>query len=114
MRAIFSKAAFFLAFLLCFAGPVQAAEINVMISGGFSAAYKQLVPKLEKMPGNRVETAYGPSMGDTPQAIPNRLERGEPADVVIMVGSAVDTLIKKGKVTANGRFDLAESVIGAA
>src|SRR5262249_19604826 len=71
-------------------------------------------PQFEKMTGHKVETAYGPSMGDTPQAIPNRLERGEPADVVIMVGSAVDTLIKKGKVTANGRFDLAESVIGAA
>jgi molybdate transport system substrate-binding protein len=31
-----------------------------------------------------------------------------------MVGSAVDALIKKGKVAANGRFDLADSFIGAA
>jgi molybdate transport system substrate-binding protein len=114
MRAIVSKAAFFLAFLSCCAGPAGAAEIKVMISGGFSAAYKQLVPQFETMTGHKVETAYGPSMGDTPQAIPNRLERGEPADIVIMVGSALDMLIKKGKVAADGRFDLAESVIGAA
>jgi molybdate transport system substrate-binding protein len=114
MRAIVSNAAFFLAFLLCCAGTAGAAEIKVMISGGFSAAYKQLVPQFEKMTGHKVETAYGPSMGDTPQAIPNRLERGEPADAVIMAGSAVDTLIKKGKVAANGRFDLAESIIGVA
>jgi molybdate transport system substrate-binding protein len=114
MRVSFSKAAFLLAFLWCFPGPLEAAEIKVMISGGFSAAYKQLVPQFESMTGHKVETAYGPSMGDTPQAIPNRLERGEHADVVIMAGSAVDALIKKGKVAANGRFDLAESIIGAA
>src|SRR5262249_50543994 len=71
-------------------------------------------PQFEKMTGHKVETAYGPSMGDTPQAIPNRLERGEPADVVIMASPGLDTLIKKGKIPANGRFDLAESIIGAA
>jgi molybdate transport system substrate-binding protein len=114
MRASFSKVAFLFACLLCFAAPAGAAEIKVMISGGFSAAYKQLVPEFEKMTGHKVETAYGPSMGDTPQAIPNRLERGEPADAVIMVGSAVDTLIKKGAIAPNGRYDLAESVIGLA
>ena len=63
--------------LIAAAGP-QRTDIIVMISGGFSAAYKQLVPQFEKMTGHKVETAYGPSMGDTPQAIPNRLERGEP------------------------------------
>jgi molybdate transport system substrate-binding protein len=114
MRRGLSKAALVFAFVSCFAAPLDAAEIKVMISGGFSAAYKQLVPEFEKMTGHKIETAYGPSMGDTPQAIPNRLERGEPADAVIMVGSAVDALIKKGKVAANGRFDLAESVIGVA
>jgi molybdate transport system substrate-binding protein len=111
MTARVLKAGFFLAFLWGIAGPVQGAEIKAMVSGGFTAAYKQLVPQFEKMTGHKVETAYGPSMGDTPQAIPNRLERGEQADVVIMVGYAVDALIKKGKVTANGRFDLAESTI---
>jgi molybdate transport system substrate-binding protein len=114
MRASFSKTAFFFALLLCFAGRLEAAEIRVMLSGGFSSAYKQLVPQFETMTGHKVETAYGPSMGDTPQAIPNRLERGEQADVVIMAGPALDALIKKGKVPASGRFDLAESIIGAA
>jgi molybdate transport system substrate-binding protein len=114
MTARIWKATLFLAFLWCCAGPAGAAEIKVMISGGFSSAFKQLVLQFEKMTGHKVETAYGPSMGDTPQAIPNRLERGEPADVVIMAGSAVDALIKKGKVAPNGRFDLADSIIGVA
>jgi molybdate transport system substrate-binding protein len=62
-----------------------ASEVHVMISGGFTAAYKELVPQFEKATGNTVVTAYGPSMGETPQAIPMRLARGEPADVLIMV-----------------------------
>jgi molybdate transport system substrate-binding protein len=56
----------------------------------------------------------GPSMGNTPQAIPARLQRGEPADVVIMVGYALDGLIKDGKVSAGSRVDLARSGIGMA
>jgi molybdate transport system substrate-binding protein len=85
-----------------------------MISGGFTAAYKELVPQFEKATGNTVVTAYGPSMGETPQAIPMRLARGEPADVLIMVGYALGDLISKGKVVADSRVDLADSPIGVA
>jgi molybdate transport system substrate-binding protein len=92
----------------------SAAEVHVMISGGFSAAYQQLVPQFEKATGNTVVTAYGPSMGETPQAIPMRLSRGEPADVLIMVGYALGDLIDKGRVAADSRVDLADSPIGIA
>lgn len=91
-----------------------AAEVHVMISGGFSAAYKELVPAFEKATGNTVVTAYGPSMGETPQAIPMRLSRGEPADVLIMVGYALDDLAAKGKVVSASRVALADSLIGVA
>ncbi|HJZ21343.1 MAG TPA: substrate-binding domain-containing protein, partial [Bradyrhizobium sp.] len=57
---------------------------------------------------------YGPSMGTTVNAIPVRLERGEPADVLIMVGYALDDLIKQGKVWADSRVDLVKSPIGIA
>jgi molybdate transport system substrate-binding protein len=114
MRQAFSKAFIFTAFFLFIPHPLHAAEIRVMISGGFSAAYKQLVPKFEAKTGHKVETAFGPSMGDTPQAIPNRIARGEPADAVIMAAPALDDLIKKGKVEAGSRTGLAESSIGAA
>lgn len=53
-------------------------------------------------------------MGQTPQAIPNRLERGEPADVLIMVGSALDKLIKTGKVLADSRTDLGRAGVAMA
>ncbi|SUB16876.1 Uncharacterised protein [Pantoea agglomerans] len=39
-------------------------------------------------------------MGKTPQAIPARLARGEPADVVIMVGDALSDLQKQGRDAA--------------
>src|ERR1700754_1288499 len=99
---------------LLLAGSASAAEVRVMISGGLSAAYNALVPEFERATGNKVITAYGPSMGTTVNAIPVRLERGEPADVLIMVGYALGDFIKQGKVVADSRVDLVKSPIGIA
>jgi len=99
---------------LLLAGSASAAEVRVMISGGLTAAYKELVPEFERLTGNTVLTAYGPSMGTTVNAIPIRLERGEPADVLIMVGYALGELVKQGKVVADSRVDLVKSPIGIA
>jgi molybdate transport system substrate-binding protein len=103
-----------LAASLLLAGPASAAEVRVMISGGLTAAYQALVPEFEKATGNKVLTAFGPSMGTTVNAIPVRLERGEPADVLIMVGYALGDLIKNGKVVAGSRVDLVKSSIAVA
>src|SRR5260370_5261053 len=103
-----------LAGALLLAGSASAAEVRVMISGGLTAAYKELVPEFERATGNKVLTAYGPSMGTTVNAIPVRLERGEPADVLIMVGYALGDLVKQGKVIADSRLDLVKSPIGIA
>jgi len=99
---------------LLLAGSASAADVRVMISGGLTAAYKELVPEFERLTGNKVLTAYGPSMGTTVNAIPIRLERGEPADVLIMVGYALGDLVKQGKVVADSRVDLVKSPIGIA
>jgi molybdate transport system substrate-binding protein len=103
-----------LAAALLLAGSASAAEVRVMISGGLTAAYQALVPEFERATGNKVLTAYGPSMGTTVNAIPVRLERGEPADVLIMVGYALGDLIKNGKVVADSRVDVVKSPIGVA
>jgi molybdate transport system substrate-binding protein len=99
---------------LLLAGTAAAAEVRVMISGGLTAAYNALVPEFERATGNKVVTAYGPSMGTTVNAIPVRLARGEPADVLIMVGYALGDLIQQGKVVADSRVDLVKSPIGVA
>src|SRR4051794_33416078 len=105
---------FGVASMLLLASGASAAEVRVMISGGLTAAYKELVPEFERATGNKVITAYGPSMGTTVNAIPVRLERGEPADVLIMVGYALGDLVKQGKVVADSRVDLVKSPIGVA
>ena len=103
-----------IAVVLWFTGASSAAEVRVMISGGLSAAYNALMPEFEKASGNKVVTAYGPSMGTTQNAIPVRLARGEPADVLILVGYALDDLIKQSKAVEGSRVDLVNSRIGVA
>ncbi|WP_273820885.1 substrate-binding domain-containing protein [Pseudomonas asplenii] len=110
MKALFLKLA--LIGSMALGSVAQAEEIRVMTSGGFTAAYKILGPKFAAETGNTLDTALGPSMGKAPEAIPNRLARGEKADVVIMVGYALDELIKQGKVVPASRVELADSRIG--
>jgi molybdate transport system substrate-binding protein len=112
--AHFRTLALGVAAVLWLACTASAAEVRVMISGGLSAAYNALVPEFERATGHKVITAYGPSMGTTPNAIPVRLERGEPADVLILVGYALGDLIKQGKVFPDSRVDLVNSKIGVA
>jgi len=111
-RAVTALAALALVGAALLTNTAQAVEVKVMNSGGFTASYKALMPAYEKASGNTLSTAWGPSMGKAPEAIPNRLARGEHADVVIMVGYALDDLIKNGKVIPDSRVVLADSRIG--
>ncbi|OGQ24099.1 MAG: molybdenum ABC transporter substrate-binding protein [Deltaproteobacteria bacterium RIFCSPHIGHO2_02_FULL_60_17] len=88
-------------------------DIRVMTSGAFTAAYLELIPQLELVTKCKIVTA-ATSMGTGANSIPNRLQRGEPADVVIMADAALAALIKDGKVVAESRVHLARSAIGMA
>jgi len=92
----------------------RAAEVKVVTSGAFTAAYLKLVPEYERTTHHKLVTEFGPSMGTTHNAIPLRLERGEAIDVVIMAAPALDNLIKQGKVQAGSRVDLVQSLMGMA
>ena len=92
----------------------QAEDVTVMISGGFMSSLKDLAPGFEKASGDHVVVVPGPSMGTTANAIPQRLARGEPDDVLIMVGYALDGLIKDGRAQAGSKVDVALSPIGMA
>jgi molybdate transport system substrate-binding protein len=94
------------------AASALAGEIRVVSSGGFTAAYNQLVPLFEAATGHKVVTAYGASMGNAQDSIPSRLARGEQFDIVILADSALDALVKEGKVVPNTRVDLGRSLIG--
>ncbi|MEQ1885409.1 MAG: substrate-binding domain-containing protein [Bryobacteraceae bacterium] len=89
----------------------SAAEIKVVTSGAFTAAFLELGPAYEKETHNKVITEFGPSMGTTKNAIPVRLNRGEVIDVVIMAVPGLEDLTKQGKILKDSRVDLVESRI---
>ena len=104
----------FLAHILLTLTPAhaRAEDVRVMISAGFFGVYAELGPAFEKATGHRLVTTRGPSMGDSPEAIPNRLARGETADVLILDGGMADELEKKGTVRPGSKVLLALSQVG--
>jgi len=114
---VLSRRAFLAASLVpaaCRLAWAQTTEIRVITSGGFTAAYKILAPRFEQMTGKKIVSAYGASMGNAPAAIPQRLARGEPTDMIILARSALDDFSAHGMVRPDSRVDLAESRIGVA
>jgi molybdate transport system substrate-binding protein len=99
--------------LLCQPRALFADDIVVMTSGAFTAAYLDLVPTYERSTGHKLVTA-ATTMGTGTESIPNRLRRGDAADVVIVAAEALEELIKAGSVVAGSRVDLARSSIGMA
>jgi molybdate transport system substrate-binding protein len=97
---------------LSMAGAASAADVRVLISSGFFGVYSELGPAFERASGHHLVTTRGPSMGDSPEAIPARLARGEAADVVILDGGAADKLAERGLVRADSKTEFARSLIG--
>ena len=93
-------------------GAAFAADVHVMISAGFYGVYAELGPAFERASGHHLITTRGPSIGDSPEAVPTRLARGEVADVVIIDGTAIDELGRRGLVRADSKRQLARSLIG--
>jgi molybdate transport system substrate-binding protein len=113
LRTSAARAALLLACVV-FAGAAVADPLNVVSSGGFAAAYKKLAAQYEKETGQQVHSEWGPSMGKTVNAIPARLARHEPIDVVIMVGDSLDKLMAAGELAPGSKVALADSRIACA
>jgi len=91
-----------------------AAQLNVIISGGFSAPYKQLMPEFERSSGTKVTTGSGASQGAGPQTIGAQLARNVPADVVILSREGLSELIAANWIAAGTEVDLAQVPLGIA
>jgi molybdate transport system substrate-binding protein len=108
IRAVFVIAA-------VFAVPTAAfAQIKVIASGGFSAAYREALPEFERTAGVTVTTTSGGSQGSGPNTIGAQLRRGVAADVVIMSREGLNELIAEGKIVAGTDVNLAQTPIGMA
>src|SRR5258708_20740150 len=90
------------------------AQVKVILSGGFTAAYKELLPEFEKTSGIKVTTSNGASQGNGPNTIGAQLRRGEPADVVIMNKASLDDLIAEAKIAAGTDVHRAPTLIPVA
>jgi len=88
------------------------AQLNVMISGGFASAYREILPEFEKTTGITVTTTRGQSQGGGPNAIGAQLRRGVPDDIVIMSREGLDELIAQRRIAAGTDVDLARTPLG--
>lgn len=90
-----------------------AAELVVFSSGGLNAAYLALAPEFQRATGHSLTSVGASSMGAAPDAIPQRLARGEPADVLLLADGGLPALEARGFIRPGSRVDIARSLIGA-
>ena len=90
------------------------AQVHVIISGGFSAAYREVLPEFERTTGIKVTTTTGGSVGNGPNTIGAQLRRGVAADVVILSREGLSELMSEGRIVAGTDTDLAQSPLGVA
>lgn len=88
-------------------------DIKVMTSGTFTAALLALIPRLEILTNKKIVVA-ATSIGTGENSIPNRLKRGEVADVIIVADAVLRKFIQDGLVLAETYTPVARSVIGMA
>jgi molybdate transport system substrate-binding protein len=92
----------------------EGVEIHVMSSGSFTAAYQRLRPEFERRTGHRLVSTFGASFGPDPTALPQRLARGEPADVVLALSDGLEALGQAGHVDLASMTNLAETRVAFA
>ncbi len=90
------------------------AQLKVIISGGFSTSFRELLPGFEGSTGIGVTTLSGASQGKGPETIAAQLARGVAADVAILSREGLDELIAVGRIVAGSDVDLARAGLGAA
>lgn len=91
---------------------VATAQLRVIISGGFSAAYKELLPEFERTTGVSVVTASGSSTGDGPTSIGAQLRSGALFDVAILNANGLAELVEKGRILKGSERRLAQVLAG--
>ncbi|MFL6795855.1 MAG: substrate-binding domain-containing protein [Xanthobacteraceae bacterium] len=94
------------------AASAASAQLNVLISDGFSGAYEQLLPEFETTSGIKITTGSGASQGAGLQTIAAQLARGVPADVVILSREGLSELIDANRIVAGTDVDLARVPLG--
>src|SRR5437660_4577706 len=85
----------------------SAAELKVMHGGAFTQVITGILPDFEKQSGHKV-TLERETVGE----LTKRIEAGQPFDLAILTPGAIEDLVKKGKIAAGSRVNLARVGVG--
>lgn len=89
-------------------------DLIVMTSGGYAEALGRLEPQFERETKLELKIVHGSSAGGASDSIPERLKRGEAADMVILSREGLAILQKEKLVQPGSDRDLVRSRIGMA
>lgn len=92
----------------------SSAELKILTTGILKGAFPDIAQRFEQETGHKLTMSWGPSSGNSPEASPVRIRNGERVDVLLMVSTGMDALIKEGYFTPLDRKNVAVSVIGVA
>jgi molybdate transport system substrate-binding protein len=85
------------------------ATIRLFVSNSMRGAMSELIPQFERASGHKVDISYDPA-----KVMMERIARGETADLAILGGSAIEDLIKAGKVAAGSKRTISSCGVGVA
>jgi len=85
------------------------ATIQLFVSNSMRGVMCELIPQFERASGHQVAISYDPA-----KVMMERIARGETADLAILGGSAIEDLIRNGKVAAGSKRTIASCGVGVA
>jgi len=91
------------------AGTAGAAEVTFLSTNAIKTVLEELGPQFEKATEHKLKVTFGAT---APLKV--RIDKGEAFDLTALTGSAIDALVKDGKLAAGTRADLARSGVGVA
>lgn len=93
------------AFSLATIAAASAAEIKVYSTVGIKSVLEELIPKFEKSSGHKLNVTWS-----TAALLAKRVQSGEQADVLLLIKSNIDTLLKEGKIVPGTETLFGQSV----
>ena len=87
----------------------EAAEVTCLCSNALKTVFEELAPQFEKATGHKLAITFGST-----NPLKARIEKGEAFDLTILGETAIDDLIKQGKLVAATRAVVARSGLGLA
>lgn len=85
------------------------ATINLFASNSARGVLDELIPRFERASGHQVTLSYDPA-----KVMMERIARGETADLAILGGSAIDDLVRAGKIDGGSKRPVASCGVGIA